>query len=117
MAGLTQARQQVVLDTEFAAGDYIAWSANGTSETASLARTAVVAWTSASAATPSVKQNSGALTSAAASADVLVTHWAVFSAASAGIQRIDWTPLTESKDLDAGDQITLAAGAFKVTID
>ena len=33
MAGFTQARQQVILDTELVAGDHIAYGINGTSET------------------------------------------------------------------------------------
>lgn len=46
MAGLTNAESQATLDVRFpttGATDYIAYSANGTSETASLARTAIVA--------------------------------------------------------------------------
>ena len=44
MAGLTQTEQQATLDARFpttGGTDYIAYSANGTSETASLARTAI----------------------------------------------------------------------------
>lgn len=117
MAGLTQARQQAILDTEFVAGDYIAYSANGTSETASLARTAIVAWSSASAANPSVKSNTGALTSAAATGVVTVTHYAIYSASTAGTQKTDWQALTASKALAIGDQGTWAIGAAAVTLD
>lgn len=117
MAGLTQARQQAILDAEFVAGDFIAYSANGTSETASLARTAVVAWTAASAATPSVKSNSGALTSAGATGAVTVTHFAVYSASTGGVQKTDWTTLTASKTLATNDVLTWAIGALQVTLD
>lgn len=117
MAGFTQARQQAILDGEFTSGDYFAWSANGTSETSSLARTAVSAWSPATAATPSVKANSGALTTAAATAAVTVTHFTVMSASTAGTQRIDWTALTSPRTLAIGDQISIAAGAMQITLD
>ncbi len=117
MAGLTQARQQAILDAEFVSGDYIAYSANGSSETGSLARTAIAAWTSATAANPSVKGNSGALTSATASAGVTITHFAVYSAITAGTQKTDWTTLTASKVLGTGDQVTWAISALQVTLD
>jgi hypothetical protein len=117
MAGLTQARQQAILDSEFVAGDFIAYSANGTSETASLARTAVVAWTSATAANPSVKSNSGALTSAGATGAVTVTHYAVYSASTAGTQKTDWTALAASKTLAINDTVSWAIGALTVSLD
>lgn len=119
MAGLTQARQQAILDAEFAAGDYIAYSTNGTSENTSViaSRTAVAAWSSATAASPSVKQNSGALTSAAAAAGGTITHFAIFSAVTAGTQKTDWTALAASKTLGIGDQLTWAIGALQVTLD
>lgn len=117
MAGLTQARQQAILDAEFVAGDFIAYSANGSSESASLARTAVAAWSAATAATPSVKQNSGALTSAGATGAVTVTHFAVYSASTGGTQKTDWTALSASKTLAVNDVLTWAIGALQVTID
>ena len=60
--GLTIAESQATLDARFptsAGTDYIAYSANGTSETASLARTSIGAtgWAAATAADPSVKAN------------------------------------------------------------
>lgn len=62
MAGLTTAESQATLDARFpttGGTDYIAYSANGTSETASLARTSIGAtgWAAATAADPSVKAN------------------------------------------------------------
>lgn len=121
MAGLTNAESQATLDARFpttGATDYIAWSANGTSETGSLARLAVGAtgWAAATAADPSVKANSGTLTSAAASGTVTVTHFAVYSASSGGTQRTDWTALASSRALTAGDKLEVAAGALAVTL-
>lgn len=122
MAGLTQARQQAVLDTEFPTSgstDHIAYSANGTSESGAMARTAIGAtgWAAATAATPSVKANANALTSAAASSGATITHFAIYSASSAGTQKTDWTALAASKTVTTGDQLTWAIGACQVTLD
>ena len=121
MAGLTNAESAATLDARFpttGATDHIAWSANGTSETGSLARTAIGAtgWASATNADPSVKANANALTSAAASAGVTVTHFAVYSASSGGTQRTDWTALAASRALSTGDQLTVAVGALSITL-
>ena len=121
MAGLTNAEAQATLDARFpttGATDHIAWSVNGTSEFASLARTPIGAtgWAAATAADPSVKANSVALTSAAASGSGTVTHWAIFSAVTAGTQRTDWTALSASKAVTSGDQLTVAIGAVSVTL-
>ena len=121
MAGLTNAESVATLDARFpttGATDYIAWSANGTSETGSLARTAIGAtgWAGATNADPSVKANANALTTAAASAGVTVTHFAIYSAASGGTQRTDWTALAASRPLSTGDQLTVAVGALAVTL-
>lgn len=67
MAGFTIVEAQATLDARFpttGGTDFIAWSTNGTSEFAGLARTAVGAtgWAAATAADPSVKANSGTLT-------------------------------------------------------
>lgn len=122
MAGLTQALQQTALDYLFpttGATDYIAYSANGTSETASLARTAIGAtgWSAATAATPSVKANANVLTSAAASGAVTVTHACIYSASTGGTQRTDWQALGTSRTLAIGDKLEFAASAFTVTLD
>lgn len=122
MAGLSQAEQVATLDARFPTSggtDYIAYSANGTSETGVLARTAVGAtgWAAATAATPSVKANGSALTSAAASGSATITHFAVFSASTGGTQRTDWTALTASKAVASGDQLTWAVGALQITLD
>lgn len=117
MAGFTQARQQAILDAELVAGDYIAYSANGTSESSAVARTAVGSWSSATAATPSVKGNATALTSAAATAAATISHTAIFSAATGGTQKTDWQALATARALLVGDQLTHAVGAVTVSLD
>lgn len=122
MAGFTQGYSQTLLDYGFpttGGGDYIAYSANGTSESAALGRTAIGAtgWAAATAAQPSVKANASALTSPAATAAATITHFAIFSAASGGTQKTDWTALASSRALVVGDQLTHAAGAIGVTLD
>ena len=122
MAGLTQTEQQATLDARFpttGGTDHIAYSTNGTSEAAILARTPIGAtgWAAATAATPSVKANANALTSAAASGSGTITHFAIYSAVSAGTQRTDWQALAASKAVTAGDQLTWAVGACAITLD
>jgi hypothetical protein len=122
MAGLTQAEQQATLDARFpttGATDYIAYSTNGTTEFASLARTPIGAtgWAAATAATPSVKANNAALTSAAASGAGTITHVAIYSAVTAGTQRTDWQAVGTSRTVASGDVVTLAIGAFAITLD
>jgi len=126
MPGLTATEAQATLDARFpttGAGDYIAYSANGTSETASLARTAIGAtgWAAATAADPSVKANGTILTSAAASAGVTVSHWCVYSASTAGTQRTDWQTIDVAgtptpRTLAVGDQLQWAVGTAKITL-
>ena len=122
MAGLSQAEQVATLDARFptsGATDHVAYSINGTSEWSGLARTAIGAtgWAAATNATPSVKANSAALTSAAATAAGTLTHFAIISAATGGTQRTDWTAFTSSKALAVGDRATHAVGAIQVTLD
>ncbi len=119
---MTQAEAVATLDARFpttGGTDYIAWSENGTSESAAVARTQVGAtgWAAATAAQPSVKANSAALTSAAATAGATISHWAIFSAASGGTQRWDWTPLASSRTLGVGDKLSVAIGALQLTLD
>lgn len=121
MAGLTTGEAQATLDARFpttGATDHIAYSANGTSETASLARTAIGAtgWAAATAADPSVKANNAVLTSAAASGAVTVSHFAIYSASTAGTQRTDWQALSVSRTLAIGDKLEWAIGAAVVTL-
>lgn len=121
MSGFTNAEAQATLDVRFpttGGTDYIAYSANGSSETASLARTAIGAtgWAAATSADPSVKANASALTTATATGAVTVTHYAIYSASSGGTQRTDWTALAASKTLAIGDAATWAIGALTVTL-
>ena len=130
MPGLSTPESIATLDQRFpttGGTDYVGYSINGTSEFAGLARTAIGAtgWASATNADPSVKANANALTTAnatvATGGSVTVYH-AIFSASTGGTQRTDWTALTDTSDaartfnLAVGDQITLAAGAVRVTL-
>lgn len=122
MAGLSQAEQVATLDARFptsGAGDYLAFSENGSSESSNLARVAIGAtgWAAATAATPSVKANANALTTAAATGAGTITHVAVFSASSGGVQRTDWQAVAASRVLATGDVVTIAIGDFKITLD
>ena len=120
--GLTISESQAALDNRFpttGAVDHIAYSVNGTSEFANLARTPVGAtgWSAATAADPSVKANSGALTSAAVvTAGGTITHFALYTAVTAGTQRTDWQALTASRVLAVGVQLSWAIGALQVTL-
>lgn len=121
--GLVVSESQAALDNRFpttGATDYIAYSANGTTETGSLARTAIGAtgWAAATAADPSVKANANALTSAAATGAVTVSHWCIYSASSGGTQRTDWQVFTGSvtKTLAIGDKLYWAVGQAAITM-
>lgn len=121
MAGLTNAEAQATLDARFpttGGTDHIAYSTNGTTEFAGLARTPIGAtgWSAATNADPSVKANANALTSAAASSAGTVTHFAIYSALTAGTQRTDWQAVTTAKTLAIGDTVSWAAGAASVTL-
>ena len=121
MAGLTNAEAQATLDARFPATggtDYIAYSANGTSESSAVARTAVGAtgWAAATAADPSVKANANVLTSAAATGTATITHFAIYSASTAGTQRTDWTALASSRTVAIGDTLSWAVGAAQITL-
>ena len=119
--GMTIAEAQTTLDLRFpttGGGDYIAYSVNGTSETANLARTAIGAtgWAAATAADPSVKSNASALTSAAASGAAVVSHYCIYSASTAGTQRTDWQACNTAKTLAIGDTVSWAIGALDITL-
>lgn len=120
--GLTITTSQSALDNVFptsAATDHIAYSVNGTSEWANLARTPIGAtgWAAATAADPSVKANNALLTSGAVTtAGGTVSHFAIYSAVSAGTQKTDWQALTSSRTLAVGDKLEWAIGACQVTL-
>lgn len=122
MTGYTAVHEKAILDWRHptsANTQYVAYSANGTSETGSLARTAIGAtgWAAATGGSPSTKANAAAITTAAATGAVTVTHFAVFTASSAGEQITDWQALAASRALVAGDTATWAAGALAITLD
>jgi hypothetical protein len=122
MAGFTQAKQQAILDATYpttGGTSYIWYSANGTTETASLARTAIGAtgWAAATAATPSVKANANALTSAAATGAVTITHVATGPGPTGGVQDTDWQAVGTAKTLAIGDNVSIAVGAHQITLD
>ena len=122
MSGFTAAYQQTLLDYALpttGATDHIAYSAGGTSEFSGLARTAVGAagWSAATTATPSVKTNADQLTSAAVTTAGSLTHFAIFSAATGGVQKTDWEPMTTARAVQVDDQVIWPAGALQVTLD
>lgn len=122
MAGFTIGECQAILDNRFpttGGGDYIAYSVNGSSEWANLARTAIGAtgWAAATNADPSVKANANVLTSGAVvTAGGTVTHFAIFNASTAGTQRTDWTALSASRALSIGDSVQWAVGACAISL-
>ena len=122
MAGFTNAKAKSILDAEFpttGATTHVAYSTNGSSEWAGLARTPVGAsgWKAATSASPSVKKNANTITSAGASSGGTVTHTALFSASSSGTQITDWEALASSKTLALGDKLEFAEDALTVSLD
>lgn len=122
MAGYTQAYSQTVLDWAHPTtgnGDFVAYSVNGTSEFAGLARTAIGAtgWAAATPAQPSVKANGTALTSANATAAGTVSHYAVFSASTSGVQKTDWQAVDTARTVAIGDNVNWPVGTVRVTMD
>ncbi len=123
MPGFTNAYSAAVLDREFpttGATDWIGYSTNGTSETANLARTQVPAsggWAAATVADPSVKANAVQIdTAAVTTAQIVVTHFAPFTASTGGTQKADWTALSASKTIAVGDSGRWAIGALAITL-
>lgn len=121
MAGLTNAEAKATLDARFpvAGGtDYVAYSTDGASEFAGIARTAVGAtgWAAATDADPSVKANANVLLTDEATEAGTVSHFAVFSAGTGGTQRTDWTALTSPRTVAVGDQCQWSAGALRITL-
>lgn len=121
MPGLTNGEAQATLDARFpttGATDHIAYSVNGTSEFAGMPRTAIGAtgWAAATAADPSVKANANALTSAAATGAGTITHFAIYSASTAGTQRTDWQAVSASKTVAINDTVSWAVGQCSITL-
>lgn len=114
---LTNARMKAVIDAELANVTHIGYSTNGTSEAAILARTAVSTlggWTTPAAANPYEPSNASAGESAAATGGGTITHYAGFSAATAGTQHTEWIPVTDPDPvLVTGGKLSIAANALK----
>lgn len=131
MAGFTNGYSATVLGLALVDGDYIGYSANGTSEASAVmtrtkmnADNASGAWSTAVAGAPSTKANAQALTSPDAIGPGTLSHSAVFSAVSGGTQKTDWEELLDPNTGDplpravvAGDNITHAVGEVVVTLD
>ena len=122
MSGFTQAYQQTLLNYAFptsGAGDCIAYSTDGVTEFTSLARTPIGTngWALATPADPSVKANNTTLTSAQALGSGTLKFFAVFSAATGGVQKTDWKTLDVEKTVGSGDVVQWPAGQIFVTLD
>lgn len=115
MAGFTTAFSRTTLDSAIVNGDHVRWSENGSSASANLAGTAIAAWDASTNADPAVRQNTGAVDTAAASAGCTITHYSVWDSTET-TQKTDWTALDSSRTLVLGDKLSLAAGAIKVTL-
>lgn len=115
MAGFTTAFSQTTLDGAIVNGDHVCWSENGSSMSSNVAGTAITTWSAATAADPSVRANSGAYESAAASAGCTISHFAVYNSTET-TQKTDWTALSASRTLGTGDKLSIASGAIQVTL-
>lgn len=121
MPGLTTTEAQATLDARFPTSggtDYIGYSVNGTSEWVGLARTPVGAtgWAAATADEPSVKANAAVLVTAAATQAGTVTHYGVWSAATNGTLRVDWTAFDAPRQIAKDDKLEHDIAALKVTL-
>lgn len=129
MAGITNTEAQATLDSRFpttGGADHVAYSINGTTEFAGLARTPIGAtgWAAATNADPSVKANANALTTAGATGttSAATISYAIYSASTGGNQRTDWTALTDDAGaartftLAIGDKLEHAVGKIAVTL-
>jgi hypothetical protein len=130
MASLTQARKKAMVDAELATlctgsgtgHTHIGYSVDGSSEysLAIMERTPVAdlgGWTTPSAAATYAPGNLNAGDSHVAgeiSGSVTITHYATFTAATAGTQLTDWIA-TDNPDavLITGGKLSHAAGAIK----
>ena len=109
----TQAGQQFILDAAFPDGSTahtVGWSVNGTGEWSGMARTAIGTYAAATATNPAWKSNAAKLTSAASTAAGTVTHYAVFTATSGGIQLSIWKPLAAGVQVAVGGKLEVNAG-------
>jgi hypothetical protein len=110
--GWINARLKAGHDEAAALVTHVQWSENGSSESASLARTAVTL-KAATTAHPSVVANNGAIESAAASAGCTITH---FAFAADGTVQTEWVALGTSRTLLAGDKVSAADGSLAISL-
>jgi GTP cyclohydrolase III len=116
MAGFTTAFARTTLDSAIVNGDKVAWSENGTSQSAHVAATAIAAWDASTNADPALRKNTAAVDSAACDADsITITHFAVYDSAGT-TQKTDWTALGSPRTLMTGDKLTIAAQAIVVSL-
>lgn len=113
MAGFYNDYEDTVLDLALADTDKIAWSENGSTESANLAQTAITAWAAASGGS---KSNSGEVETAGATGAATITSFAIF-ASDGTTQKTDWTNLDAQKTLATGDKLEIATGNLAVTLD
>jgi len=102
------ARMAVGMDAAAALITQVAWSENGSSESANVVPTACTV-KAATVANPSVIANNGALESAAATADCTITHFAFKSSTT---NQTTWNQLSQAAVLLTGGKITAADGAL-----
>jgi hypothetical protein len=120
--GASIVEAQAILDLRFpltGASDYIAYSTDGATEFTNLARTFVGAtgWSAATAADPSVKSNANVLTTATVvTAGGTITHFTLFTAASGGVQRIDWQLLDNPRALAIGESFQWDIASLNIAL-
>lgn len=116
MAGFTNAFSKTVLDSQIANGDHVLWSENGTSESSNLAGTTITTFAAATTADPSVKSNSGAYETAAATGACTISHWSLWDSTET-TQKTDWIALSGgSETLAVDDKLSIADGELDITL-
>jgi len=112
----TTARLAAAGDEAGALVTHVVWSANGSTQSAVVAPTAVTL-KSGTTANPSVIANDGALESAAASDAVTISHWAFayFDDPDYSLQTT-WNALTSSAALLSGGKLTVVDGGLTENI-
>jgi hypothetical protein len=76
------------------------------------------AWNAATAASPSLADNTGIINFGNAGAGDwgTITHLGVFDALT-GVNLLGWVALTTPKTINSGDPVTFPAGALDITLD
>jgi len=123
MAGFSPAYSATLLDMAMpttGATDWIGYSTNGSTEFAGMARSQVAAsggWGSAVSGSPATKANATAVNTATATSAGTITHFATFTASTAGVQKVDWTAVSASKTVAVGDSLTWPIGSLVISLD